>query len=94
MGTVYLAHDPRLHRLVAIKLLNDHYRDDDELLQRFMREGRVAAGLRHPHIVVVFDVEEADGRPFIAMEYVEGETLDRVIRRTPPLALRTRIVVR
>jgi hypothetical protein len=91
MGTVYLAHDPRLHRLVAIKLLNDSFRDDDELVQRFMREGRVAGGLRHPNIVVVFDVEEDQGRPFIAMEYVEGETLDRVIHRVPPLALRTRI---
>jgi serine/threonine protein kinase len=91
MGTVYLAHDPKLHRLVAIKLLNDNFRDDEELLQRFMREARVAGGLRHPHIVVVFDVEDDEGRPFITMEYVEGATLDRVMRRVPPLALRTRI---
>lgn len=76
MGTLFLAWDPELERDVAIKLL---YRDDEGLRERFLREARSAARLRHPNIVTVFDVGEHDGKPFIAMEYVPGETLARII---------------
>ncbi|HSG00178.1 MAG TPA: serine/threonine-protein kinase, partial [Vicinamibacterales bacterium] len=77
MGMVLLAWDPLLDREVAIKLLRE---DDDELRERFAREARSAAKLRHPNVVTIFDVGEHDGRPFIAMEYIEGETLAAIIR--------------
>src|SRR5688572_4468403 len=91
MGSLYLARDPGLDRLVAIKLLREECRDDPELRERFIREARSVARLRHPNIVVVFDVGEDDGRPFMAMEYIAGETLTHVLRRRPPLPLARRI---
>ena len=66
-----------LERQIAIKLLRD---DNDELRERFAREARSAARLRHRNIVTIFDVGEHDGQPFIAMEYVQGETLAELIR--------------
>jgi len=82
MGMVLLAWDPLLDREVAIKLLRE---DDDELRERFAREARSAAKLRHPNVVTIFDVGEHDGRPFIAMEYIEGETLAAIIRDRKPV---------
>ncbi len=82
MGTLLLAWDPMLDREVAIKLLKE---DDDELRERFAREARSAAKLRHPNVVTIFDVGVHDGRPFIAMEYVKGETLAAIIREQKPL---------
>jgi tetratricopeptide (TPR) repeat protein/predicted Ser/Thr protein kinase len=82
MGSLYLVWDPKLERQIAIKLLKD---DDDELRERFSREARAAARLRHPHIVTIFDVGDHDGQPFIAMEFVQGETLGDVIRQRQPL---------
>jgi eukaryotic-like serine/threonine-protein kinase len=84
MGALYLAEDPRLDRSVAIKLLKE---DSDELRERFAREARTAARLRHNNIVWVFDVDEFKGQPFIAMEYIPGETLAEMIRRRAPIAL-------
>lgn len=82
MATVDLAHDVELDRLVALKRLAENLARDEELRRRFLREPRLAARLSHPNVVRVFDVGEDDGRPFIAMEYVEGETLaDLVARR-------------
>jgi serine/threonine protein kinase len=82
MATVYCAHDLKLDRQVAIKLLADNYAGDDELRTRFSREARLAARLDHPNVVQVFDVGEDDERPFIVMEHVEGGTLaDRLGRR-------------
>jgi eukaryotic-like serine/threonine-protein kinase len=75
MATVYLAHDLKLDREVAIKLLADNYAGDDEVRDRFSREARLAARLDHPNVVQVFDVGEDDGRPYIVMEYVDGGTL-------------------
>ena len=69
MGVLFLAFDPMLERQIAIKLLRD---DNDELRERFAREARSVARLRHPHIVTIFDVGEQDGHPFIAMEYLQG----------------------
>ena len=74
MGSLYLARDPAIDRLVAIKLLRDDF-DNQELRERFAREARSAGRLRHPNIVVVFDVGDHEGQPFIAMEYIPGETL-------------------
>ena len=91
MGSLYLARDPGLDRLVAIKLLKDDFQDDQDLRERFAREARSVARLRHPNIVIVFDVGEDEGRPFMAMEYIAGETLTHVLRRDPPLPLARRL---
>jgi serine/threonine protein kinase len=93
MGSLYLARDPGLDRLVAIKLLREDCRDDPELRERFIREARSVARLRHPNIVVVHDVGEDDGRPFMAMEYIAGETLTRILRRTPSLPITERLAL-
>lgn len=82
MGVLYLAHDPLLERDVAIKVLS-HL--SPELRVRFSREARAAARLKHPNVVILYDVGEEAGQPFIAMEYVEGETLGDIIRRRAPL---------
>ena len=81
MATVDLARDVELDRPVAVKRLAENLARDDDLRRRFVREARLAARLAHPNVVRVFDVGEDDGRPFIAMEYVEGETLADVVAR-------------
>jgi serine/threonine-protein kinase len=81
MATVDLAHDVELDRPVALKRLAENLARDEELRRRFLREARLAARLAHPNVVRVFDVGEDDGRPFIAMEYVEGQTLAELIAR-------------
>lgn len=75
MATVYLAHDEELDRPVALKILAENLAGDATFRVRFEREARLAARLSHPNVVRVFDVGERDGRPFIVMEYVEGDTL-------------------
>src|SRR5262245_2919031 len=84
MGTIYLARDAVLDRLIAIKLLRD---EGGDLRERFAREARAIARLTHPNIVTIFDFGEHDGQPFIAMEYVEGESLAELIRRKAPLTI-------
>jgi serine/threonine-protein kinase len=81
MATVDLAHDVELDRPVALKRLAENLARDEDLRRRFLREARLAARLAHPNVVRVFDVGEDDGRPFIAMEYVEGETLAELVAR-------------
>jgi len=85
MATVDLAHDVELERPVALKRLAENLARDSDLQRRFLREARLAARLAHPNVVRVFDVGEDDGRPFIAMEYVEGETLAELSERRGPL---------
>jgi eukaryotic-like serine/threonine-protein kinase len=81
-AVVDLARDIELDRSVALKRLAENLARDEDVRQRFLREARLAARLSHPNVVRVFDVGEDDGRPFIAMEYVEGGTLaDLVARR-------------
>src|SRR6185503_823677 len=75
MGEVYLAHDARLDRPVALKFLSPGLTLDRDRLRRFHQEVRAASSLNHPHIVVVHDFGEIDGRPFIVTEFVEGQTL-------------------
>ena len=88
MGVVYLALDPLIDRLVAIKLLRVN---TAELRNRFLREAVIAGRLHHPNIVSIYDVGEYEEQPFIAMEYVDGETLAEVIRRRAPLALSRKV---
>lgn len=90
MATVYLARDPAIDRQVAIKLLRDEFADD-EVRDRFAREARTAGGLRHANIVTIFDIGEHEGQPFIAMEYVEGETLAALIQRNAPMPLSQKV---
>jgi Serine/threonine protein kinase len=79
MGTVYLAKDERLDRLVALKVLSSEVIPDKERTARFLREARAAAAIRHPNIATIYEVgETGDGIPFIAMEYCEGETLSQI----------------
>ena len=80
MGEVYVAEDTTLNRKVALKFQS--VAPDSAAKQRFMQEARAAAKLRHSNIVHIYEVGEADGQPFFAMEYVEGETLDRRIGKT------------
>jgi tetratricopeptide (TPR) repeat protein/predicted Ser/Thr protein kinase len=82
MGTLYLASDPVLQRQVAIKLLREA--DNEELRARFTREARSAANLRHRNIVTIFDVGDHQGQPFMAMEYIQGQTLSVLIGSDPP----------
>ncbi len=85
MGTVFLARDLRLDRLVAIKLLPPELAVRPELRERFLRETRTAASFSHPNIVAVHAVEEAPGLLFFVMSYVEGETLSQRVNRQGPL---------
>src|SRR4051812_26703679 len=75
MGEVYLAEDTRLHRHIALKLLPAAMAADETSRLRLLREAQAAAALEHTNICTVYDVGEAHGRTFIAMQYVEGETL-------------------
>ncbi len=81
MSTVYRAFDTTLERRVAVKLMHREIASDSDQLERFRREARSVAQLSHPHIVGVIDAGEEDGRPYIVLEYVEGETLKERIRR-------------
>jgi serine/threonine protein kinase len=84
MGTLFRARDPRIGRYVAVKVLKRSF-DTDELRDRFSREARAAGSLSHPNIVTIYDVGEQDGMPFIAMEYVRGETFIELVGLRPPL---------
>ncbi len=81
MCTVWRAHDLALERTVAVKLLHTELSGDGAQLERFRREARAVARLSHPHIVTVIDAGEEEGRPYIVLEYVEGETLKERIKR-------------
>src|SRR5262249_38334585 len=83
MGEVYLAKDTLLARLVAIKLLPPETVSDEHARKRLMREARTVATLDHPNICSIYEVGEEDGRSFIAMQYIEGETLDLRLKRKP-----------
>ncbi len=81
MGTVYLAEDPRLNRGVAIKVVRAGL-GDPEVLARFQREAEISAKLHHPNVITVFDVGEEPGvGPFLAMEFVDGESLSALLKR-------------
>lgn len=79
MAHVALAHDPSIGRAVAIKTLKPEYRQQHEVTRRFLDESRAAGRLSHAHIATIYDVGEAEGIPYIAMEYVDGRPLDQLL---------------
>ena len=83
MGVVYKAEDTKLGRTVALKFLAAHLLQDEESRARFIREAKAAAALDHPNICTVHEIDEADGHTFIAMAFVEGETLQEKIEAGP-----------
>ncbi len=93
MATVYRAHDPSISRDVAIKFLHASLAEDDECRDRFLREARAAGGLSHPNIVVVHDVGEIEGRPYMAMELVDGAPLSETLEKTPMLPVRDVVLI-
>jgi serine/threonine-protein kinase len=94
MGLVYRAFDRQLNREVAIKTVTEGFTGDQEMLQRFYREAAKTGALKHPNIVIVYDLGEQDGFPYIVMEYLSGDPLDRIIQsdQSQPLAFKLKIV--
>jgi len=91
MGIVWKAYDTVLRRYVALKLLSSHFRKTKEMQERFLREARAAGAIQHPNIVTVYDLGEADGQLFIAMELVEGRDLSDIITLREPMALERKL---
>ena len=87
MGVIYKARDEKLHRDVAIKILAPKLVEDQDMRDRFLREARSAAAMAHPNIAIIYEVDEADRGIFIAMELVEGETLEAILNRSGSLPL-------
>jgi serine/threonine protein kinase len=96
MGAVYKARDPLIDRLVALKTITGSPSTQTNLLDRFYQEARSAGTLQHPNIVTIYELGHEKNTPFIAMEYLEGESLDRIIEQKPvlPLSVKLGYIVR
>jgi tetratricopeptide (TPR) repeat protein/predicted Ser/Thr protein kinase len=93
MGTVYEALDPVLNRKVAIKIMTPGLADAPELRLRFLREAQAAGGLRHRNIVTVYDLGDDRGEPYIAMEFIEGTDLEKIVQKKEPLSIERKLDV-
>jgi len=91
MGVVYRAQDSVLDRTVAIKVMNDSIARQEDLRKRFLHEAQAAGSLQHPNVVCIYDLGEADGHLFIAMEFVQGVDLERLIEMGEPLSLQAKL---
>ena len=91
MGVVYRAIDPILERTVAIKVMNESIARQDDLRKRFLHEAQAAGSLQHPNVVCIYDLGEADGHLFIAMEFVQGVDLEHLIELGEPLSLQAKL---
>src|SRR5574341_2540185 len=87
MGVVYKALDPAIGRLVAIKMMTSGFAENPELLQRFYREAQSTGTLQHANIVIVHDLGEHQGNPYLVMEFLEGEPLSELIATRRKLSL-------
>ncbi|PRC41671.1 serine/threonine protein kinase, partial [Mycobacterium sp. ITM-2017-0098] len=94
MGEVYLVQHPRLPRQEALKVLRPDFSRDSSFRERFIREADLAAGLRHPHIVGIHDRGEREGQLWIAMDYIDGADVARLLEETYPAGMPTDLVVR
>src|ERR1700736_1470035 len=91
MGVVFKGRDPLIGRDVAVKTITSGVAESADLLERVYLEARAAGGLQHPNIVTIYEMAESGGAPFIAMEYLEGESLDKLIARKAALPLGTKV---
>jgi serine/threonine-protein kinase len=91
MGIVWKAYDTVLRRYVALKLLSSRFRKTQDMQERFLREARAAGAIQHPNIVTVYDLGDAEGQLFIAMEFVEGRDLSDLIALRDPLPLERKL---
>ena len=87
MGEVYLAHDTKLDRKVAIKFLHEEFSKDPNKPGRFVQEAKAASGLNHPNILTVHEIGEVDGKKYIATELIDGHTLREHLSRKEPFQL-------
>src|SRR5437764_14785070 len=87
MGVVYKAMDNLIERIVAIKMMTGGFAENPDLLKRFYREAKSTGMLQHPNIVIVYDLGDHEGNPYLVMEYLEGEPLDKIIATKRDLSM-------